>query len=197
MPYKDLQKRREAIQRWKARNKEKVRAQAQAYHKRIYISHPRKLMTEEELKRSKSEQDKRYRTENKTKIARKKACYYQTNKKKILAKYLNELRTNINKRLAHNLRNRITGYFKRDSKSGSAVNDLGCSIQEFKEFVEKKFPPGMSWDNYGDWHLDHIIPLCRFNLSDREQFLKAAHFTNYQPLWAKDNLSKNKYDTRS
>jgi hypothetical protein len=48
----------------------------------------------------------------------------------------------------------------------------------------------MSWDNYGKWHLDHIIPLSSFDLTNREQFLKAAHYTNYQPLWAHENFMK-------
>jgi hypothetical protein len=51
----------------------------------------------------------------------------------------------------------------------------------------------MNWDNYGrkGWHIDHIIPLSNFNLQDREQFLKANHFTNLQPLWAEENLQKS------
>ncbi len=48
----------------------------------------------------------------------------------------------------------------------------------------------MSWDNYGEWHLDHIRPLSSFDIADRAQFLIAAHYTNYQPLWAADNISK-------
>jgi hypothetical protein len=49
----------------------------------------------------------------------------------------------------------------------------------------------MSWANYGEWHIDHKTPLSSFNLQDREQFLKAVHYTNLQPLWALDNLRKN------
>ena len=48
----------------------------------------------------------------------------------------------------------------------------------------------MTWDNWGDWHLDHIIPLSHFDLSDRKQLKQACHYTNMQPLWAADNLSK-------
>lgn len=53
--------------------------------------------------------------------------------------------------------------------------------------LEARFQEGMSWDNYGEWHLDHIL----FYLTDRQQFLQAAHHTNLQPLWAADNISKH------
>ena len=50
----------------------------------------------------------------------------------------------------------------------------------------------MTWDNYGydGWHLDHKTPLAAFDLTDREEFLQACHYTNYQPLWSLDNLRK-------
>jgi hypothetical protein len=59
-----------------------------------------------------------------------------------------------------------------------------------KAYLEAKFKPGMSWDNYGEWHIDHIIPLNDFELTIREQFLDAVHYTNLQPLWKAENLSK-------
>lgn len=49
----------------------------------------------------------------------------------------------------------------------------------------------MTWENYGEWHLDHIKPLVSFDLTKRVQFLETCHYTNYQPLWAKDNLTKS------
>lgn len=89
------------------------------------------------------------------------------------------------------LRQRLYHAIKGDYKTGSAVQDLGCSICYFKKYIESKFTTGMSWDNYGMWHIDHIIPLSHFDLTDREQFLRACHYTNLQPLWAGDNLSKS------
>ena len=64
-----------------------------------------------------------------------------------------------------------------------------------KSYIEEKFEPGMSWDNWGmdTWHLDHIRPLTDFDLTDREQFLQACHYTNYQPLSAQDNRVKNRF----
>jgi len=96
------------------------------------------------------------------------------------------------KRLANTLRSRLSKAIKFKNKSSSAVKDLGCSIEELKKYLESKFQPGMTWENYGvyGWHIDHIIPLASFNLSIPDEFKKACHYTNLQPLWAKDNLKK-------
>jgi hypothetical protein len=88
------------------------------------------------------------------------------------------------------IRNRISRIFKNNSKRGSAVRDLGCTIEELKIHLESQFEPGMTWENYGEWHIDHIILLSAFNLTKREELLVACHVTNLPPLWAKDNLSK-------
>jgi hypothetical protein len=78
------------------------------------------------------------------------------------------------------------------------MRDLGCSVQELKVYLEAKFYPhsetgeAMNWGNYGlhGWHIDHIIPLSSFDLTDPEHLRQGVHYTNLQPLWAKDNLSK-------
>jgi hypothetical protein len=102
-------------------------------------------------------------------------------------------RTDIRVKIAHSLRSRLNLAIKNNQKVGSAVKDLGCSIEQFKAHLESKFLSGMTWDNYGlrGWHIDHIIPLDRFDLTNREELLKACHYTNLQPLWAKDNLKKS------
>ncbi len=75
----------------------------------------------------------------------------------------------------------------------SALTLLGCSIEEFKIYITEKFKEGMSWDNHGEWELDHIKPLALFNLIDIEEQKKAFHFTNFQPLWKPDNRAKRDY----
>lgn len=108
--------------------------------------------------------------------------------------YERQLRkTNLNYKLSQALRTRIGKALKAGKKSGSAVADLGCSIPQLREYLEQQFQPGMSWNNHGlyGWHIDHIMPLSNFNLSIREEFLKACHYTNLQPLWAKQNLLKS------
>ena len=100
--------------------------------------------------------------------------------------------TNMQFRIKDNLRRRINSAIKNNRKAASAVRDLGCSIHKFVLYIETQFEDGMSWENWGihGWHLDHIVPLASFDLTNREQFLDAVHYTNYQPLWAFDNLSK-------
>lgn len=100
----------------------------------------------------------------------------------------------INYRISCNLRSRLNSAITRNHKQGSAVKDLGCTIEEFKQYIESKFQQGMTWENYGPytWHIDHIVPLSWFDLSDRNQLLLACNYTNLQPLWAEDNWSKNK-----
>ncbi len=93
-------------------------------------------------------------------------------------------------RLATALRTGLNRGIRRNAKCGSAVKDLGCSITFFIQYIKSRFVAGMSWDNWGEWHLDHIRPLASFDLTDREQFLSACHYTNIQPLWASDNLAK-------
>lgn len=116
--------------------------------------------------------------------------YKDTYKPRRNARNKERFKTDIAFKLSHYLRRRMNSAIKRNQKNGSAVSDLGCTIQFFKTHIESKFLNGMTWNNHGEWHLDHIRPLASFDFSDRNQFLQAAHYTNYQPLWAKDNLCK-------
>ena len=70
---------------------------------------------------------------------------------------------------------------------------LGCTSDQLKQHIESKFQVGMSWSNHGlhGWHIDHIRPLSSFDLLDPQQKAQASHFTNLQPLWAKDNMKKH------
>lgn len=70
---------------------------------------------------------------------------------------------------------------------------LECTTKTFRAHIESKFQEGMSWSNYGGkygWVLDHIKPLCRFDLSKEEEIKKASHYTNIQPLWRNQNIIK-------
>jgi len=81
----------------------------------------------------------------------------------------------------------------KTESSANIVNYIGCSIAELRAYLEAQFKPGMTWGNHGvhGWHIDHIFPLCRFNLTNENDMKKAWHYTNLRPLWAKENLRKH------
>ena len=120
--------------------------------------------------------------------------WYKKNQKKIQVGQTilrrNKRRNNLQYRLACNLRNRLNKALKNLTKSESTKKLLGCTMEELKTHLQNKFSTGMSWDNYGQWHIDHIRPCSSFDLSDPEQVKQCFHYSNLQPLWAKDNWSK-------
>lgn len=102
----------------------------------------------------------------------------------------------LNYRLSSVVRSRISRSLRDNNihykKSNHSINLLGCSIVELKTHLEAKFTEGMSWENYGEWHVDHIIPCASFeNLGTcPKQQRKCFHYSNLQPLWAEDNRQK-------
>ena len=99
--------------------------------------------------------------------------------------------TDIDYRIKKNLRGRIYKAIKRNSKSTSTMILIGCSMDELKIHLSSMFKEGMSWDNYGKWHIDHIKPCASFNLSDPAQQKECFHYSNLQPLWAIENIKKS------
>lgn len=122
--------------------------------------------------------------------------YYQNNKKKMIEASnrwaIKERKINPKFKIMCNLRNRIKDAITRNSKSATTKQLLGCSVEELKNYLQSKFQEGMNWENYGlfGWHIDHIMPCASFDLSKPEEQQKCFHYSNLQPLWAKDNLSK-------
>ena len=95
-------------------------------------------------------------------------------------------------KLIENVRTRIRTYFKLKNidKKTNTFDIVGCSPEFLKEYLEKKFTEGMSWELMGQHiHIDHIIPLS--SAKNEEELYKLCHYTNLQPLWAKDNLKKS------
>lgn len=74
-------------------------------------------------------------------------------------------------------------------KRGSIFHYLGCDVNTLKTHLELQFKEGMSWDNYGKWHVDHIMPLS--SAKNEEELIKLFHYTNLQPLWGEENLAKS------
>lgn len=100
---------------------------------------------------------------------------------------------NPNFRLKKRLRTRLN-HAIREGRAGSAVSDLGCSVETLKAHLQSQFKDGMAWDNWGagegKWNVDHIMPLSAFDLTDRQHFLLANHYLNLRPLWAVENIVK-------
>lgn len=92
--------------------------------------------------------------------------------------------------LRKSLRDRFYHALTKGTKADSAVRLIGCTIRELKNYLEEKFTEGMSWENYGKWHIDHIRPCISFDLTDHEQQRQCFHYTNLQPLWGYENQSK-------
>jgi hypothetical protein len=76
------------------------------------------------------------------------------------------------------------------SKSNKTLALVGCDSVLLKLHLERQFKKGMTWDNRNLWHIDHIVPCASFDLTDPDQQKQCFHYTNLQPLWAKENLSK-------
>jgi hypothetical protein len=141
---------------------------------------PMVRLTNEERKIRHKIRKKRWQTNNRDK-------YLANMRRYCKERYYND----VNYRLAINLRNRLNIAIDRGYKAGSAVRDLGCIISELKTHLESLFEPGMTWDNYGKWHIDHKKPLNKFDLSNYEDLKEACNYKNLQPLWAEDNIAKS------
>jgi hypothetical protein len=105
--------------------------------------------------------------------------YYE---KKYLTDHIFKLKMNLRGRTYFAFKNK--GYIKK-SKTEKI---LGASFEVVSKHIERQFTKDMTWDNKGDWHIDHIIPLASANTE--EEVIKLCHYRNLQPLWAKDNLEK-------
>lgn len=138
-----------------------------------------------------SERSQTYYRNNKEKIAEKHSDYNKSNRVKNQKRQNDRYSADMQYRLGCRLRTRLNNALNGNFKAGSAVRDLGCSLEYLKSYLESKFSPGMTWQNRHLWHIDHIRPLAMFDLTDRAQFLEACNYKNLQPLWAEDNLSKS------
>jgi len=139
---------------------------------------------------------KLYREKNSEQFKYRKKKYYLENKEKI-REYKREWerkRRNDGSlfKFKQLIRHRINVFFKtrKITKKNKTFDIIGCSPEFLKEYIEKQFKEGMTWDNYGiyGWHIDHIIPLS--SAKDEDEMYKLCHYTNLQPLWTQENLSK-------
>ena len=147
---------------------------------------------------------KDYYYKNRHRIRQRVKNYYFQNRNKIIRNQLeyvkNRLKNNIRFKLGLNLRARIRFAIKNNSKKGSSINLLGCSVENFKKYIESLWKPGMSWNNWGNskgkWQIDHVIPCMAFNLINSEEQKRCFNYKNQQPIWYEDHLLKTANDRR-
>ena len=138
-----------------------------------------------------------YYQHNKDVITKKQRDYHEKNKiirNKYNLKYRrNRLDTDSFFKFKETLRTLIRNSFKRGKigyiKNISTELILGCTIDEFIDYIKSKLKEDMTIDNHGKWHIDHIVPLA--SAKTEEDVIRLNHYTNFQPLWAIDNLKKS------
>jgi len=182
------------------RNREKYNEYMRKYYSLPENKIKKRLMDKkyrENNKLKKRLTDKKYREKNKKKIAKNKKKYAQLNKEKIKIYknnwYNNKLKNDIEFRILRRIRNRI--YYalikqRNIRKIESFTSLVGTNKENLWKHLESTFKSGMTKENYGKWHIDHIKPCAAFNLIDIKEQRKCFHYTNLQALWAKENLSK-------
>jgi len=189
-------------------NKEKIALRKKEYALKNK-EHIAKKLKEYALKNKEhiAKQQKEYVFKNKeTKIQYDK-LYYSLNKSKKLNQNKvwrkNKKQTDSNFRFKCNISKQFwmvlsNGKGKNGKKTTEILNCLGYTLNDLKLHLKNKFLEGMSWDNYGKWHLDHIKPVCSFNFSSiqDEDFKLCWALENLQPLWAVDNLKKVSSDKK-
>jgi hypothetical protein len=183
------------------RNKENAKRINKEYMRRRRVLNPEKF----------NEKRKKWLSENKEKIKETRKIWEERNPE-YMKEYRNKLRLESPDRvrdverqkraklrgtakgkLAHSMGTRMREAL-RGIKAGRRWQDLaGYTIDQLKRHLERHFQPGMSWDNYGEWHVDHKIPIAAFNFEKPEDidFKRCWALKNLQPLWAAKNLSKN------
>jgi hypothetical protein len=166
---------------WREANKEHIKEWGKEYYE---ANKERRKEYHKEYRQANKERNKEYHKE-----------YNQVNKERINERdkeyQRNRRKTDPLFKMKCNLRTRTWAAFKNKgySKTSKTQEMLGVDWEVCKGHIERQFTKGMNWDNYGEWHIDHIIPLASAN--NEEELMKLCHYTNLQPLWAEDNLSKN------
>lgn len=180
----DAQRRREYGAAYYQNNKEKWKLRGEAAEKRAAY-----LIA---WRRDNIHWRRDYQRKNADRINAKARQRRKDNPLEFSAKERDRRANNPQHRLGRNLRQRVREAFGKKERSGRSLDLLGCTVMELRAYLEAKFKPGMSWENYGPkgWHIDHIRACSMFDLSDPVQVSECFHFTNLQPLWAAENISK-------
>jgi hypothetical protein len=114
----------------------------------------------------------------------------------VVHKYREEIKEDIIKRIFHNVSMRIHKKLKEQNIDRNYTYSylLGCDLLEFEFYLTSKLKDNMTFDNYGEWQIDHIKPITKFNLTNEQELFQCCNYTNLQPLWQLENkIKSNKY----
>ena len=180
--------------RWREKNKQKAKQyqsdyraknlkKARAYEKHYYAQN-RQMILDRVKARAK---------ERKPSDISARKDYYQRTKPYRRKYQAKKYKTDPEYKLASCVRSRLRHALFGAKKSSNTFKLIGCTKEELKAWLESKFKPGMTWENHGrfGWHIDHIRPCSSFDLSKPDEQAVCFHYTNLQPLWAYENLSKS------
>jgi len=144
----------------------------------------------DEMKARRYARAKAWKSANKERHAASQAIYMAEYMKTDAAKLNRKAqRSKPRNKMIHNQRRRLRDFIKR---TGSHVHlRFGCSSDFMRTHIEKQFTKGMTWDNYGEWHIDHIMPCAQFDLSNQMHADICFNWQNLRPLWAEHNMSKS------
>jgi len=138
-----------------------------------------------------SNYNKKWIENNKNKISTYGKEWREKNKNKINEYNKQKYKENIQYKLKNILRSRFHDLLKKNKKETSVINLIGCSIKEFKLYLEQQFLYEMNWENHGEiWEIDHIKPCSSFDLTKIEEQHKCFHYTNMQPLFKTTEIAK-------
>ena len=149
-------------------------------------------LTPEERSRRRKEGIKKWQQSHPEAVAAIQKRSIKNTREKYNARRRKKWADNANHRIAEAMRHRVYKALNGIAKSKKTLNLLGCSLAEFRSYIEAKFEMGMTWNNYhyGGWHIDHIMPCSSFDLTVSEEQARCFHYTNLQPLWKCDNQRK-------
>lgn len=146
----------------------------------------------EEYDRRWQENKEKYKANRAPKQKEQRKLRYKNNGEEMRLKRRERHANDINFRISCVLRTAVSGAISKGYKSNRTFNLIGCDLEFLKKYLESKFTKGMTWNNWttDGWHIDHIRPCASFDLKIPEEQRKCFHYSNLQPLWAKENMSK-------
>lgn len=199
MPYKDPEKAKENRRKYYQKNRKEILKKAKEYSKRneekIKEYHNNwKKNNKDKVKQYQKKASKKWYEGNREEIRDKRIKWNKENKK-YYRNYMREMRKDPLYKMSNNISRGIRQSLKSQGLSKNHrqwETMVGYTKQDLRDHLESLFTEGMTWNNQGKWHIDHIIPQSFFNLADNVEFKMCWRLENLQPLWALDNMSKGK-----